>query len=197
MDLKHLFEAARQKLSFMATMELIESIRGLKVSRLAFSENNIPWIDDLISTAGGHWEPAYAPFFHTPDQGKGSWSSLAQQTGLERHPVERSWQIYVSDDPQRAARARDRQLARQGCCNADLPAAALGTHAPLQASAHNLLNRAGQRLGMSGRSLHRVVRIARTLADLADEPAVGAEHLAEALQLRRALLAEPGRPAAG
>ncbi len=98
---------------------------------------------------------------------------------------------------QRAARARDRQLARQGCCNADLPAAALGTHAPLQASAHNLLNRAGQRLGMSGRSLHRVVRIARTLADLADEPAVGAEHLAEALQLRRALLAEPGRPAAG
>jgi magnesium chelatase family protein len=55
--------------------------------------------------------------------------------------------------------------------------------------AQTLLQRTANALGLSMRSRHRLIRVARTLADLADEPAVGEAHLAEALALRRALTA--------
>jgi magnesium chelatase family protein len=53
--------------------------------------------------------------------------------------------------------------------------------------AQALLQRTGNALGLSMRSRHRLMRVARTLADLADETAVSEPHLAEALALRRAL----------
>lgn len=110
-DLRLLFEKARQRLSFTATIELIEAVYGVKVSRLAFSENNIPWIDDLISEVGGHWEPAYAPFYHKPDKGKGTWSSLAEQSDRPRHQSGRSWQLYLSNDADQARWARDMEAS--------------------------------------------------------------------------------------
>jgi magnesium chelatase family protein len=47
--------------------------------------------------------------------------------------------------------------------------------------------RAADRLGWSGRSLHRVLKVARTVADLAGSERIAAQHLAEAMQWRRAL----------
>jgi magnesium chelatase family protein len=47
--------------------------------------------------------------------------------------------------------------------------------------------RAAERLGWSGRSLHRVLRVARTVADLAGSERIRSPHLAEAMQWRRAL----------
>jgi magnesium chelatase family protein len=94
---------------------------------------------------------------------------------------------------QRVAQARQRQMARQGCLNAELDAAGLLVHARLEASAQAFAQRAAERLGLSGRSLHRALRVARTLADLADAGPVTVGHLAEALQFRRGLLALQGR----
>jgi magnesium chelatase family protein len=94
---------------------------------------------------------------------------------------------------QRVAQARLRQVARQGCLNAELDAAGLLVHARLEPSAQAFAQRAAERLGLSGRSLHRVLRVARTLADLAEAGPVTAGHLAEALQFRRGLLALQGR----
>ena len=92
---------------------------------------------------------------------------------------------------QRVARAREAQQQRQGCCNAELGAAALLEHAPLRGASQAFLQRAAERLGLSGRGLHRVLRVARTLADLAQSPTVEVPQLAEALQLRRGLAPRP------
>ena len=87
----------------------------------------------------------------------------------------------------RVAQARERALARQAGPNALLAAAELPRHAALEPAAQSLLERSAERLGWSARSFHRVQRVARTIADLADAELTGSAHVAEAIQLRRGL----------
>lgn len=87
----------------------------------------------------------------------------------------------------RVQAARARQLQRQGVPNAELSVADLDRHCALDTDSRQLLQRAAARLGWSGRSLHRMLKVARSIADLAGSEAIGAPHLAEAMQSRRAL----------
>lgn len=87
----------------------------------------------------------------------------------------------------RVAAARQLALSRQGVANARLPPQDLAAHAVLEPSARALLERSAERLGWSARSFHRVLRVARTVADLAGVSLIGTAHVAEAIQLRRAL----------
>ncbi len=87
----------------------------------------------------------------------------------------------------RAARAR--QLARQGVPNALLGPAQLDAGLCLTPAARALLVQVADRLGWSARGLHRVSRVARTLADMADDAAVAPHHMAEAVQYRRGIAA--------
>ena len=88
---------------------------------------------------------------------------------------------------ERIALARARQLKRQGAPNASLAASALDDSCRLNDAATRFLQQAAQRLGWSGRALHRVLKVARTIADLAGEADIGTAHIAEAMQFRRAL----------
>jgi magnesium chelatase family protein len=85
----------------------------------------------------------------------------------------------------RVASARALQMARQGCLNAALSSAGLDTHAQAEGPALQMLKTASARLGWSGRGLHRVLRLARTIADLQGVPALNSTHVAEAIQFRR------------
>ncbi|KPF99716.1 ATP-dependent protease, partial [beta proteobacterium AAP121] len=87
----------------------------------------------------------------------------------------------------RAAAARERALTRQGEPNARLEAGAIDRHCALDETATRFVRSAAETLGWSGRRLHRSLKVARTIADLAGAEAVGTVHLAEALQLQRVL----------
>jgi magnesium chelatase family protein len=87
----------------------------------------------------------------------------------------------------RVAAARQRQIGRQGCANAQLEAGAIDAHCRLDDSAQTLLRQAAQRLGWSGRRLHRTLKVARSVADLDGAETIGSVHVAEAMQLQRAL----------
>jgi magnesium chelatase family protein len=75
--------------------------------------------------------------------------------------------------------------ARRGALNSRLPVSDLIAACKANTSALGLLNRAATRFGLSARACHRVLRVARTIADLAGDDGLAAEHIAEAMTLRR------------
>jgi magnesium chelatase family protein len=84
----------------------------------------------------------------------------------------------------RVAAARQAQLRRQGKLNARLTPAEVTRFCPLQRESRVLLGTAISRLGLSARACHRVLKLARTCADLAGESEIRSNDVAEAVQLR-------------
>ena len=91
---------------------------------------------------------------------------------------------------ERVVRAQRLAWARQGCSNAQLTGSLVDTHCKLDDAGTRFLQAAAARLGWSARSYHRVLRMARTAADLSDSAAIQVAHLAEAIQYRRVLAAQ-------
>src|SRR5882757_3631310 len=85
---------------------------------------------------------------------------------------------------QRVERAREIQLARQGRCNARLNDAQVNRLCTPDSEGRSILDRAMDQMGFSARSRQRILRLARTIADLAGEEAVGPRHISEAVQFR-------------
>ena len=89
----------------------------------------------------------------------------------------------------RVAEARQRQTERFAAypglrTNADAEGALLEEVASPDAESRELLLRAADRFGLSARGYHRILRVARTIADLAGEPELRRPHIAEALSYR-------------
>lgn len=87
----------------------------------------------------------------------------------------------------RSSAARARAMARQGCTNQALQGQAIDAHVGLDSAAITFLNKVATQLGWSGRSTHRTLKVARTIADLAGSASTQTAHVAEAVQYRRAL----------
>lgn len=84
------------------------------------------------------------------------------------------------------ALTRERQQQRQGCANAFLDLPGLRRHCGLSTADEKWLESACERLMLSLRAAHRLLKVARTLADLEEVEDIRREHLAEALQYRPA-----------
>jgi magnesium chelatase family protein len=87
----------------------------------------------------------------------------------------------------RVAAARLRSMARQGVVNSRLSPAQLESLPPPEPQALALLHKASQNLAWSARAFHRCLRVARSIADLAEQDVVDTTAVAEAIQLRRGL----------
>jgi magnesium chelatase family protein len=84
----------------------------------------------------------------------------------------------------RVMRTRELQIQRQGACNAHLNNAAMERYCTPNAAGLGVLERAMQHFGLSARGYHRVLKVARTIADMNGRPQIEASHITEALTLR-------------
>lgn len=88
----------------------------------------------------------------------------------------------------RVLRVRELQQARfKGSkvhCNAQMNARLIKKHCELDSAGHRMLEMAGEKLGFSARSYSRILKVARTIADLAGSELIREPHLAEAIQYR-------------
>lgn len=85
----------------------------------------------------------------------------------------------------RVFKARHRQQCRQGKLNSYLITQELDHHALLGRGEKLRLMKVVERLGLSARAVHRIIRVARTIADLSDADAIDLSHIAEAIAFRK------------
>ncbi|MGB6976005.1 MAG: YifB family Mg chelatase-like AAA ATPase [Gammaproteobacteria bacterium] len=110
---------------------------------------------------------------HVPPLPKGLLSAL-------HLPIETSAQVQV-----RVVTAQQKQWQRAGKFNTSLAGKVLEKTCQLTSEQHELLEDTIQQLGLSARAHHRILKIARTIADLADAETIQTEHLIEALSYRQ------------
>jgi magnesium chelatase family protein len=103
----------------------------------------------------------------------------AEQMQSEHTPTEASSQIR-----QRVTSTREQQLKRQGKANAQLASSELAMHCLLQPSDRMFLDQAINQLRLSSRAHHRILKVARTIADLSEQESINRQHLSEALSYR-------------
>ena len=84
----------------------------------------------------------------------------------------------------RVCAARDRQLHRAGKPNSALGTREIERYCTLSEGDHRLLEQALERLGLSPRAYHRILKVARTIADMAGSESIKTPHLTEAISYR-------------
>ena len=85
---------------------------------------------------------------------------------------------------QRVCRVREVQYQRQSVLNSKLAGVLIEQHCGLEEGIHQFLEIACERLHLSARAYHRIIRLARTIADMADSRSIEQAHIAEAIGYR-------------
>ncbi len=85
---------------------------------------------------------------------------------------------------QRVVAARERQLQRQNKTNNLLQGKEIDQTCAIDSTGHRLLEQAMERLGLSARAYHRILKVARTIADLGQQKEISPQHLSLAIKLR-------------
>jgi magnesium chelatase family protein len=115
----------------------------------------------------------------------------------ESRPGESSEEVRARVEEARARQARRFRGACRGesaeplRCNSQMRARHIATHCAIDGRAEKLLQRATDRLALSARAVHRVLKVSRTIADLAARADISSAHVAEALRYRGLEWAHP------
>lgn len=102
---------------------------------------------------------------------------VLRQQHQQQDPLTPTWRGWVDE-------ARATQLERQGCLNSELKPSQLAEFCQLEDADHSFLVAAIEQFKLSHRAYHRLLRLARTIADLAEVDTISRQHLAEALSFR-------------
>jgi magnesium chelatase family protein len=81
-------------------------------------------------------------------------------------------------------RQRERFVGTSLTCNADMGPANVRTHSHVEGAGQGILKAAVSQMHLSARAYHRILKVARTIADLEGAPQIAAAHVAEAVQYR-------------
>lgn len=106
-----------------------------------------------------------------------SYDSL--HANINEKPTEQSIDVRA-----RVIKAHGKQMQRQNKINAHLSDKEINTYCVLEQAEKNLLEQIMQKFQLSARSYHRILRVARTIADLNDQPNIQTTHIAEAASYR-------------
>lgn len=106
---------------------------------------------------------------------------------IEELLTEQPASISSREMAQHALQARKKQIARQGKTNAELRVREIKKYCGIDTVGTQLLHKAEERFHLSSRGVHRLLKVARTIADLEEHESIQGSHLAEALQYREQL----------
>jgi magnesium chelatase family protein len=118
---------------------------------------------------------------------RAAFAKAVDESGTDAAHATRPAALCTAVASEQVRAARTRQLERGRKLNAHLTSREIAQHCSLSRSCKQLVAQARQKLALSARATHRVLRVARTIADIEGASELAPQHLAEALQLRRAV----------
>jgi magnesium chelatase family protein len=169
--------AARQA-DFPARFQLVAAMNPCPCGYLGHSANKCRCTPDVIAR---YQDRISGPLLDRIDM-QIQVGALSHEEMLKQADGEASAAIV-----ERVERAFEKQIERQGKANYALSGNEIDEHCKPDPAAEQLLRTAMARLNWSARSYHRVLKVARTIADMTGVPNIGQQHVAEAIQYRRAL----------
>ncbi len=108
---------------------------------------------------------------------------LSYQELTDRQQAEKS--VHIRKRVNHARNFQQKRFSRSKIfCNAQMDTRQLRAHCKIQPDSHSLLERAIDKLGLSARAYTRILKVARTIADLESQAAISAGHISEAIQYR-------------
>ncbi|MBT1063937.1 YifB family Mg chelatase-like AAA ATPase [Bowmanella sp. Y26] len=164
---------AAQQATFPAKFQLVAAMNPSPTGSIEDKRSTPDQILRYLNRLSGPFLDRIDLQVDVPRLPKGSLSTPHQERGESSRVIR-----------QRVINARTRQLNRRGKTNAELSSKDMTIDCALNNAEQHFLENACERLGLSVRSYHRLLRVARTIADLQAEPRIERQHLAEALQFR-------------
>jgi magnesium chelatase family protein len=118
------------------------------------------------------------------DYDKLSQQRLGESSITIRSRVEIARKMQLSRFNGRTNNSEDHESVKFLSNNAEMGPSEIRKHCVLDEASNNLMRSAMRQLQLSARAYHRILKLSRTIADLADSPSISPNHIAEALQYR-------------
>jgi magnesium chelatase family protein len=177
----HISRAARQ-CTFPAEFQFVAAMNPCPCGWLGHASGRCHCAPDRIARYRGR---VSGPLLDRIDLGIEVPAVAAEALAVGNRADDRGRRVTSAAIRGQVTQARARQMTRQGKSNARLAPREIEAHCVPDGAGAALLAQAMARLSLSARAYHRILKVARTIADLDGAAAIGAPHVAEAVGYRR------------